>query len=93
MYVALDLSGTRDLTAAARASIDTEGIVHAEVRAWTPKDTLAERALVMGYWGRRSTLFGAYEKSEDIRKRFSGRNKLAGKVYDAKAEEERFFVR
>ncbi|MBI3331640.1 aminotransferase class I/II-fold pyridoxal phosphate-dependent enzyme [Candidatus Peregrinibacteria bacterium] len=43
---------------------------------------LAERALVMSYWGRRSTLFGAYEKSEEIQKRFAGL--LQGEAYDAK---------
>lgn len=43
---------------------------------------LAKRALIMAYWGRESTLFGAYEKSEEIQKRFSG--VLAGMTYDAK---------
>ncbi len=43
---------------------------------------LAERARVMAYWGRQSTLFGAYEKSEEIKKRFAG--KLDGEPYDAK---------
>lgn len=43
---------------------------------------LAERALVMSNWGRQSTLFGSYEKSEDIAKRFAGT--LDGEVYDAK---------
>lgn len=43
---------------------------------------LARKALVMANWGRESTLFGVYEKSEEIQKRFSG--KLAGDTYDAK---------
>jgi len=43
---------------------------------------LARRALVMSSWGRESTLFGTYEKSEDIKKRFSGT--LDGGRYDAK---------
>ena len=45
-------------------------------------EELARRARVMGYWGRQSTLFGAYEKSEEMHRRFSGR--LDGKPYDAK---------
>lgn len=43
---------------------------------------LARRVRVMAAWGRDSTLFGAHEKSEDIKKRFAGR--LAGDTYDAK---------
>lgn len=43
---------------------------------------LARRALVMSSWGRDSSLFGVYEKSEDIAKRFAG--KIDGKTYDAK---------
>ncbi|MBI4095144.1 MAG: aminotransferase class I/II-fold pyridoxal phosphate-dependent enzyme [Candidatus Liptonbacteria bacterium] len=43
---------------------------------------LARRALVMSNWGRESTLFGAYAKSEDIRKRFS--SKIGNIPYDAK---------
>lgn len=43
---------------------------------------LARRAIVISNWGRESTLFGAYEKSEEIKKRFAGR--LDGEVYDAK---------
>lgn len=43
---------------------------------------LARRALVMSSWGRKSTLFGVYQKSEDIKKRFAG--KVAGIPYDAK---------
>ncbi|MCK5459614.1 aminotransferase class I/II-fold pyridoxal phosphate-dependent enzyme [Candidatus Parcubacteria bacterium] len=43
---------------------------------------LAKRALVMSNWGRESTLFGVYEESEEINKRFSG--KLDGKTYDSK---------
>lgn len=43
---------------------------------------LARRALVMSNWGRQSTLFGAHEKSEDLKKRFAGR--IDGGVYDAK---------
>ncbi len=43
---------------------------------------LARRALLMAYWGRESTLYGAYEKSEEIVKRF---NKMVnGQVYDGK---------
>lgn len=42
----------------------------------------ARRALVMANWGRESTLFGVYEKSEDIKKRFAG--VLDGEPYDAK---------
>ena len=45
-------------------------------------DRLAKRALVMSNWGRDSTLFGIYEQSEEIRKRFKG--SLAGRRYDAK---------
>lgn len=45
-------------------------------------ESLARRARVMAYWGRESTLFGHYEQSEDIAKRFAGR--LDGDVYDAK---------
>lgn len=43
---------------------------------------IARRVRVMAAWGRDSTLFGAHEKSEDIKKRFAGR--LAGDTYDAK---------
>lgn len=43
---------------------------------------LARKALVMSNWGRESTLFGAYEKSEEIKKRFVG--SIAGIPYDAK---------
>lgn len=43
---------------------------------------LARRALVMSNWGRQSTLFGVYEKSEDLKRRFAGR--IDGGVYDAK---------
>jgi CDP-6-deoxy-D-xylo-4-hexulose-3-dehydrase len=43
---------------------------------------LARRAQVMANWGRASTLFGAYEKSEEIKKRFAGR--LEDMTYDAK---------
>lgn len=45
-------------------------------------EALAQRALVMSNWGRQSTLFGAYERSEEIRKRFAGT--LDGEPYDAK---------
>lgn len=45
-------------------------------------ENLAKRALVKSNWGRESTLFGAYEKSEDLEKRFAGR--LDGDTYDAK---------
>ena len=45
VFGGLDLSGTRDLTALARAwAPDEDGIVHAVVEFWTPKDTLVERA-------------------------------------------------
>ncbi len=40
------------------------------------------RARVLASWGRSSTLFGAYERSEEIRKRFAGT--LGGAPYDAK---------
>jgi len=43
---------------------------------------LERRVRIMAAWGRNSTLFGAYEKSEDIKKRFAG--KIDGKTYDAK---------
>lgn len=43
---------------------------------------LAQRAKVMANWGRQSTLFGFYEKSEEIKRRFS--SKLHGMPYDAK---------
>ena len=43
---------------------------------------LARKALVMSNWGRDSTLFGFYEKSEELKKRFAG--VLDGDVYDAK---------
>ncbi len=45
-------------------------------------ETLARRARLKSNWGRASTLFGFYEHSEEIKKRFSG--KLAGDAYDAK---------
>lgn len=43
---------------------------------------LAQKARVLANWGRQSTLFGFYEKSEEIKRRFS--SKLHGKPYDAK---------
>lgn len=43
---------------------------------------LARRARLKAYWGRESTLFGAYEKSEELTRRFAG--VLAGEPYDAK---------
>lgn len=43
---------------------------------------LARRALVISNWGRESTLFGVYEESEAIKKRFAGT--LDGEPYDAK---------
>jgi len=43
---------------------------------------LAKKALVLSSWGRESALFGVYEKSEDIKKRFE--SVLNGKHYDAK---------
>ncbi|KKW19656.1 MAG: NDP-hexose 3,4-dehydratase [Parcubacteria group bacterium GW2011_GWA2_51_10] len=43
---------------------------------------LARRATVIANWGRESTLFGVYEESEALKKRFAGR--LDGEVYDAK---------
>ncbi|OHA18502.1 MAG: NarL family transcriptional regulator [Candidatus Taylorbacteria bacterium RIFCSPHIGHO2_01_FULL_46_22b] len=43
---------------------------------------LAKRALIKANWGRESTLFGFYEKSEEIQKRFTG---MLGDIpYDAK---------
>lgn len=42
----------------------------------------ARRARVMANWGRESTLFGFYEKSEELKRRFAG--KLDGETYDAK---------
>lgn len=45
-------------------------------------DAHARRARVMANWGRESTLFGFYEKSEELEKRFAGR--LDGEMYDAK---------
>ena len=45
---------------------------------------LLRRAIVKSYWGRESTLFGAHEKSEDIKKRFASNSKIDGKIYDAK---------
>ncbi len=45
-------------------------------------DNLARKAKVLANWGRQSTLFGFYEKSEEIQRRFS--NKLQGMPYDAK---------
>jgi phage terminase large subunit-like protein len=42
---ALDLSGTRDLTALARVyEPDSRGVIHAVVEFWTPADTLQERS-------------------------------------------------
>ena len=43
---------------------------------------LAKRALIKANWGRESTLFGFYEKSEELKKRFSGT--LGAMAYDAK---------
>ncbi|MBI2476213.1 MAG: DegT/DnrJ/EryC1/StrS family aminotransferase [Candidatus Taylorbacteria bacterium] len=43
---------------------------------------LAKRALIKANWGRESTLFGFYEKSEELKKRFAGA--LGGMPYDAK---------
>lgn len=43
---------------------------------------LARRALVISNWGRESTLFGVYEESEALKKRFAGT--LDGEPYDAK---------
>lgn len=42
----------------------------------------AARGRVMSNWGRASSLFGSYEKSEELKKRFAGT--LAGDSYDAK---------
>jgi phage terminase large subunit-like protein len=42
-FLALDLSQSRDLTAAARVYRDVEGGLSAELRFWTPEDTLEER--------------------------------------------------
>ena len=43
---------------------------------------MARRALVMSRWGRDSALFGAYDASEDLKKRFSA--EIDGIPYDAK---------
>ncbi len=43
---------------------------------------LARRALLKANWGRESTLYGAYEKSEEIKKRFN--NYINGQLYDGK---------
>jgi CDP-6-deoxy-D-xylo-4-hexulose-3-dehydrase len=43
---------------------------------------LGKRALILGSWGRESTLFGVHEKSEDLKKRFKG--VIDGQTYDAK---------
>ncbi len=43
---------------------------------------LAKKALIKANWGRESTLFGFYEKSEELKKRFTG--DLDGMPYDAK---------
>lgn len=45
---------------------------------------LAKRALVMSCWGRDSTLFGAHEKSEEMKKRFKKGQNIGGLPYDAK---------
>lgn len=42
-FLALDLSGKNDLTAAARARPLSDGRLLAELRFWTPADSLAER--------------------------------------------------
>jgi CDP-6-deoxy-D-xylo-4-hexulose-3-dehydrase len=43
---------------------------------------IARTALLMANWGRESTLYGAYEKSEEIKKRFT--KTIEGKTYDGK---------
>lgn len=43
LYLALDLSGKRDLTALAVASPDGEGGFDCYTRFWTPRDTIRER--------------------------------------------------
>lgn len=43
---------------------------------------LARKALIKANWGRESTLFGAYEESEELKKRMAG--VLDGETYDAK---------
>jgi CDP-6-deoxy-D-xylo-4-hexulose-3-dehydrase len=48
----------------------------------TKNTALAHKILIKSCWGRDSTLFGAYEKSEDIKKRFAGR--IGAQPYDAK---------
>lgn len=48
----------------------------------TSNDAWAKKARVLSCWGRESTLFGTFEKSEDIKKRFAGR--IDDLVYDAK---------
>ena len=45
-------------------------------------EKLSARAIVLSNWGRNSTLFGFYEKSEDLDKRFD--LTLDGDLYDAK---------
>lgn len=44
VVTALDLSGTRDLTALTIVSMDSEGIVDARVEFWTPGDTISSRS-------------------------------------------------
>ena len=43
---------------------------------------VARRALLLANWGRESTLYGAYEKSEEIKKRFT--SFVQGQPYDGK---------
>lgn len=52
LYVALDLSGKKDLTALAMVSPDEDGGYDAEVRFWSPRDTLIERENLdrVPYW-------------------------------------------
>ena len=45
VYGGIDLSARTDLSALVLAAEDNSGIVHLLPRAWTPADTLAERAI------------------------------------------------
>src|SRR5690606_29550959 len=41
--LAIDLTSKRDLAACAKAWLADDGVIEAEVRFWTPRDTLDER--------------------------------------------------
>lgn len=45
-------------------------------------EKVGRKALVIANWGRESTLFGSYEQSEELKRRFAG--VLDGQPYDAK---------